>query len=126
MKCYLIANNEMRLDVWTRQRREINKFQRMMQPPSPPAFLCHSFAPSNEVVNGSFDAESFSTKSRIDSHASLLVLAALHSCVSLFFDRKMIENAGLNVSEKEKHDDSFKGTYLQLFGESLCFVFEFV
>ena len=103
MKCYLIANNEMRLDVWTRQRREINKFQRMMQPPSPPAFLCHSFAPSNEVVNGSFDTESFSTKSRIDSHASLLVLAALQSCVIVFRvvekeERKIIENAGLNVS----------------------------
>ena len=57
--------------------------QRMMQPPPPPpAFLCHSFTPSNEVVNGSFDAGSFSTKSRMDSHASLLFLASLH-CLSV-------------------------------------------
>jgi hypothetical protein len=74
--------------------------QRMMQPPPPPpAFLCHSFTPSNEVVNGSFEAGSFSTKSRMDSHASLLFLASLHCYVGRQFfalkgrREKLIENA---------------------------------
>ena len=104
--------------------------QRMMQPPPPPpAFLCHSFTPSNEVVNGSFDAGSFSTKSRIDSHASLLVLASLHCCVGRHFcveveEREMIEKARFECDGKKSTSTHSKETYLQLFGKSLCFVFE--
>ncbi len=119
------------LNVWTWRLRGLrpdvqNLPQRMIQPPPPPpAFLCHSFAPSNEVVNGSFDVESFSTKSRIDSHAASLVLASLHSCIVIFFVGKE-ERLRLSSNRvKEVRAYLFKGAYPQLFGESLCFRFEF-